>query len=136
MLDIKQSMQTIFPILRYADARRAIQWLCEAFGFVELFSVPESGPLVRHAQLKLGTNIIMLGSVRADDGMTSPAVLGSNTQALCVYVEDLDAHFERARAAGAEILSAIEDTDFGTCGYHVRDLEGHLWAFGTYLPNV
>ena len=129
-------MQTIFPILRYTDARKAIQWLCEAFGFVELFSVPESGPLVRHAQLKLGTNIIMLGSVRADDGMTSPAVLGIATQALCVYVEDLDAHFERARAAGAEILSAIEDTDFGTRGYHVSDLEGHLWVFGTYLPNI
>ena len=129
-------MQTIFPILRYTDARRAIQWLCEAFGFVELFSVPESGPIVRHAQLKLGTNIIMLGSIRQDDGMTSPAVLGSSTQALCVYVDDVDAHFERARAAGAEIVSAIEDTDFGTRGYHARDLEGHLWAFGTYLPNV
>jgi uncharacterized glyoxalase superfamily protein PhnB len=129
-------MQTIFPIIRCTDVRRAIQWLGEAFGFVELFSVPESGQLVRHAQLKLGANIIMLGSVRQDDGMTSPAVLGSSTQALCVYVEDLDAHFERARAAGAEILSAIEDTDFGTRGYHARDLEGHLWVFGTYLPNI
>ena len=51
-------MQKIFPILRYSDARAAIQWLCSAFGFVEMFSVPESGQVVRHAQLKLGANVI------------------------------------------------------------------------------
>ena len=127
-------MQTIFPILRYNDARGAIRSLCTTFGFVELFSVPESGPIVRHAQLKLGVNIIMLGSARADDGMASPQVLGAATQALCVYVDDLDAHYERARSAGAAITSPIKDTDFGSREYHVRDLEGHPWAFGTYLP--
>jgi uncharacterized glyoxalase superfamily protein PhnB len=129
-------MQTIFPILRYNDGRAAIRWLCATFGFVELFSVPDSGPLVRHAQLKLGSNIIMLGSVRADDGMASPQTLGASTQALSVYVVDLDAHFERARAAGAEIMSPPMATDFGSRGYSVRDLEGHLWTFGTYLPNA
>lgn len=128
-------MQTIFPILRYHDARSAIQWLCATFGFVELFSVPESGPSVRHAQLKLGTNVIMLGSVRAEDGMASVQDV-SSTQALYVYVEDLDAHYERARLAGAEIASSPKDTDFGSREYHVRDLEGHPWTFGTYLPPV
>ena len=128
-------MQTIFPILRYNDARGAIRWLCAAFGFVEVFSVPESGPIVRHAQLKFGTNIIMLGSVRPDDGMTSPQTLGAATQALCLYVPDLDAHFERARSAGAEITSPPKATDFGSREYHARDVEGHLWTFGTYLPQ-
>jgi uncharacterized glyoxalase superfamily protein PhnB len=127
-------MQTIFPILRYDDARSAIRWLCAAFGFVEVFSVPESGQLVRHAQLALGTNVIMLGSVRPDDGLTSPRALGVATQALCVYVDDPDAHCERARSAGAEIVSPPRDTDFGAREYHARDPEGHLWAFGTYLP--
>ena len=129
-------MQTIFPILRYNDGRAAIRWLCATFGFVERFSVPDSGPLVRHAQLKLGSNIMMLGSVRGDDGMASPQTLGSSTQALCVYVVDLDAHFERARAAGAKIMSPPKATDFGSRGYSVLDLEGHLWKFGTYLPNA
>ena len=129
-------MQTIFPILRYNDARGAIRWLCETFGFVELFSVPESGQIVRHAQLKLGSNIIMLGSVRPDEHMASPQVLGAATQALYVYVDDLDAHFERARSAGAEITSPPKDTDFGSREYHVRDLEGHPWTFGTYLPDA
>jgi uncharacterized glyoxalase superfamily protein PhnB len=129
-------MQTIFPILRYTEARAAIQWLCATFDFVELFSVPESGQMVRHAQLRLGTNVIMLGSVRPDERMESPQKLGAATQALCVYVDDLDAHFERARSAGAEITSPPKATDFGSREYHARDLEGHLWTFGTYLPDA
>lgn len=129
-------MQTIFPILRYNDARAAIQSLRATFGFIELFSVPESGPGVRHAQLKLGTNVVMLGSVRPDEGMASPQALGAATQALYVYVEDLDAHYERARLAGAQIVSPPEDTDFGSREYHARDVEGHLWTFGTFLPTA
>jgi uncharacterized glyoxalase superfamily protein PhnB len=127
-------VQTIFPVLRYDDARAAIRWLCATFGFVEVFSVPESGPSVRHAQLKLDTNIIMVGSTRPADGIVSPRVVGAATQALCVYVRDVDAHFERARLAGAEIESLPKDTDFGSREYFVRDVEGHPWTFGTYLP--
>lgn len=129
-------MQTIFPILRYNDARGAIQFLCATFGFIELFSVPESGPTVRHAQLKLGTNVVMLGSVRPDEGTASPQTLGVATQALYVYVENLDAHYEGARRAGAQIVSPPVDTDFGSREYHARDVEGHLWTFGTFLPNA
>ncbi|MFO0983715.1 MAG: VOC family protein [Planctomycetota bacterium] len=127
-------MQTIYPILRYEDARGAIRSLCKAFGFIELFSVPAAGPMVRHAQLKLGKSIVMLGSVRPEERMTSPHLLGAATQALYVYVDDVDAHFERARAAGADIASPPRPTDFGAREYHARDLEGHPWTFGTYLP--
>jgi uncharacterized glyoxalase superfamily protein PhnB len=127
-------MQTIFPVLRYTDARAAIRWLCEAFGFRERFSVPQTGEFVRHAQLSLGTNLIMLGSSR-DDGLQSPQTLGAATQALCVYVPQVDEHFERARLAGAEIVISPRNTDFGSREYHVRDPEGHMWTFGTYLPN-
>jgi uncharacterized glyoxalase superfamily protein PhnB len=78
----------------------------------------------------------MLGSVRPDDGMASPQAVGVATQALYVYVEALDAHYERARAAGARIVSPPNDTDFGSREYHVRDIEGHLWAFGTFHPTA
>ena len=129
-------MQTIFPILRYRDARAAIRWLCAAFGFVERCCIPEDGPFVRHAQLQLGENIIMLGSVRPDDAITSPQASGAATQMLAVYVKDPDAHYERAHAAGAKILDPPKDTDFGSREYHVLDLEGHPWTFGTYRPAV
>jgi uncharacterized glyoxalase superfamily protein PhnB len=128
-------MQTIFPILRYRNARAAIQWLCQAFGFSERFSVPETGDYVRHAQLSFGTNIIMLGTCR-NDGIESPQALGHSTQALCVYVADVDEHFERARAAGAKITSPLQDTDFGFREYHANDLEGHPWTFGNYHPDA
>ena len=129
-------MQTIYPILRYNDARGAIESLCAMFGFVEVFSAPESGQFVRHAQLKLGSNIVMIGSIRSDERMASPQALGSATQALCVYVEDLDAHFERAQAAGAQITSPIRTTDFGWREYHALDIEGHPWTFSTNLPDA
>lgn len=130
-------MQTIFPILRYTDARAAIRWLCTAFGFREIFSVPETGQFVRHAQLSLGTSLIMLGSSRDEEaGMKSPRTLGAATQALYVYVPDVDAHFESARLAGAEITTPPQSTDFGFREYHVLDPEGHIWTFGTYLPNA
>jgi len=128
-------MQTIFPILRYNDPRAAISWLCRTFGFAELFSVPEAGNVVRHAQLRLGTNVVMLGSVRSDDGIASPEALGATTQALYVCVDDVDGHFQRASSAGADILGPPQDTDFGSRDYRVRDLEGHLWTFGTYRPD-
>jgi tRNA-binding protein len=128
-------MQTIFPILRYDDAREAMAWLCRAFGFVEVLSVPESGPTVRHARLRLGTNVIMLGSTRPDDGLSSPRTVERATQALCVSVDDLDGHFERARSAGAPIVSPPRETDFGAREYHARDLEAHPWIFGTSLPS-
>lgn len=130
-------MQTIFPILRYTDARAAIRWLCEAFGFKERFSVPETGPFVRHAQLVLGGNVIMLGSSRGDESdLKSPSELGGSTQGLYIHVSDVDAHFKRARLAGAEITSPPQETDFGSRDYHARDPEGHTWVFGTYLPTA
>jgi uncharacterized glyoxalase superfamily protein PhnB len=48
----------------------------------------------------------------------------------------LDAHYERARSAGAQVVSPPKDTDFGSSEYHVRDVEGHLWTFGTFLPTA
>lgn len=129
-------MQMIFPILRYKDARSAIRWLSEAFGFVPICCIPEAGAYVRHAQLRLGDNIIMIGSVRPDDGIASPQALGAATQMLAVYVEDPDSHFAGAQAAGAKILAAPYNTDFGSREYHVLDVEGHPWTFGTYRPAV
>ena len=124
--------QTIFPILRYENAREAIFWLSAAFGFNLTFSVPEAGPLVRHARLALADNMILLGSVRDDEtNFASPKTVDYMTQALCVYVTDVESHYEQAKAAGATIVEALTTTDFGSKEYHAYDLEGHLWIFTT-----
>lgn len=78
----------------------------------------------------------MLGSVRPAESMESPQALGAATQGVCVYVEDLDAHFERAKAAGAWILAPPKLTDFGAREYHARDIEGHPWTFSTYHASL
>lgn len=127
-------MQTIYPLLRYRDARAAIEWLGRAFGFEEVFSVPEFGPVVRHAQLRLGTNRIMIGTVRPGEGIASPSDTSAATQALYVRVSDVDAHHARALEAGASVAEPPTNTDFGSRDYHVLDLEGHPWVFGTWLP--
>jgi uncharacterized glyoxalase superfamily protein PhnB len=67
--------------------------------------------------------------------LATPRQLGAATQALCVYVEDVDAHYRRAVAAGAEIVNPPSDTDFGSREYRARDLDGHTWTFGTYRPD-
>jgi uncharacterized glyoxalase superfamily protein PhnB len=129
---------TIIPCLRYRDARAAIAWLERAFGF-KAQAVYAEGDIVYHAQLVHGAGMIMLGSV--DNGgewgklvVQPDEVGGRETQSACVIVADPDAHYARAVAAGAELAIDIADQDYGGRGYACRDLEGHLWWFGSYDP--
>jgi uncharacterized glyoxalase superfamily protein PhnB len=125
----------LFPFLRYRDAPAAIDWLVSAFGFREEMVVPNSDGTVAHAQLSFGPGVIMLSTARDDDlRMKSPLDLGAVNQGTYVHVEDVDAHCERAKRAGAELVRGPEDTDYGSREYTARDLEGHLWSFGTYNP--
>jgi uncharacterized glyoxalase superfamily protein PhnB len=123
------------PGMRYRDANRAIEFLCEAFGFEKQLVVPGENDTVAHAQLKLGAGMIMLGSYRAEEpGMDTPNELGTHTQANYTVVEDVDAHCEHARAAGAVIAVEPMDPEYGGRMYSCKDLEGHMWHWGTYDP--
>ena len=129
---------TVIPSLRYRDALKAIEWLCNAFGFEKNAVYADNG-IVHHAQLTFGNGMIMLGSV--DNGsewgkrIVQPSDIGGReTQCSSVVVADPDAHFARAKAAGAEIIDPLEEKDYGGKGYSCRDLEGHLWHFGSYDP--
>ena len=128
----------IIPTMRYADAVAAIDWLGRAFGFEKRLVVPGEDGTVVHSQLVLEDGMIMVGSVRDDDfGVLQrpPNMLGGvGTQSPYIVVADADAHYERAVAAGAEIVLDIEDQDHGGRAYSCRDPEGHLWNFGTYNP--
>ena len=112
--------QTIFPSLRYRDAGKAIEWLEQAFGF-EPHEVHTDGDTVVHAELAYRGSLVMVGSVKVDD-------FGSH--------EEPDALFERATAAGAEVVRGLTDQDYGSRDFSVRDPEGNLWSFGTYQPEA
>lgn len=134
----KETTATIIPGLRYTNAAAAIDWLCRAFGFEKHLVVPGENGTIAHAQLTFGHGMIMLGSARGDDYgrlIKQPAdVDGAETQAPYVIVDDVDAHWERAKAAGASIVLEPEDQPYGGRLYSCRDPEGHLWNFGTYDP--
>ena len=125
-----------FPFLRYHDAPRAIDWLSDAFGFEKQLVVPGPDDTIAHAQLRLGDGVILLSSVKTDDlGLASPRQLGAVSQGVFVAIDEVDAHYDRARSSGAEIVFELQDMDYGSREYAARDLEGHLWCFGTFRPG-
>ncbi len=119
----------IYPALQYRDAHAAIEWLERAFGFER--NAVHDGPdgSVAHAELRYGDGMVMLGSAPSDGDH-------SGQEWTYVVVEDADAHFEQARAAGAEIVRELTDQDYGSRDYSARDPEGNLWSFGTYRPQA
>jgi uncharacterized glyoxalase superfamily protein PhnB len=125
----------------YDDASLAIDWLCRAFGFEVRLKVEGEGGRIEHSELTFGEGLIMVGSTggRSDRQPPLPcksprALGGSNSQALCVFVDDADAHCEKARAAGAIIAEEPTTVDHGEAywadrSYRAVDLEGHHWFF-------
>lgn len=135
-----KSRANVIPCPRYADAPRAIEWLCDTFGFEQHLVVPGEDNTVRHAQLSFGNGMIMLGSSTRIDNeygklMKQPADIGgASTQSICMVVEDADAVYANAAKAGCEMIMDIRDEDYGGRSFTCRDLEGHIWTFGTYDP--
>ena len=129
--------KSAIPSLRYKDANAAIEWLCEAFGFQKHLVVPAEGGGVGHAQLVWGETMVMLSSMRDDEFgalLASAQDAGGSTQSTYFVVDAIDAHYEQAVAAGAEIVMAIRDEDYGGRVYSAKDPEGNLWNFGSYDP--
>lgn len=126
---MKPSIKTeVIPYIFYRDVPAALDWLARAFGFVEeLRHATESG---MHAQMTLDGQRIMMGQGSKDWRMQSPSGTGSATMGIFIYLADVDAHYERARAAGAEIVHPPKDEPYGRT-YTARDLDGHPWFFTT-----
>ncbi len=135
MPDSDQGTASLFPSLSYDDARTAIEWLCKAFGFRKRLVVLGPDNTVVHSELSLGTGVIMVSSTKPDQGRLSPRSLSGVNQALSARIDDPDEHYTRAKAAGAGIVHELQNEEYGSRGYMAKDLEGHLWYFGTYRPG-
>lgn len=130
----------VIPMLAYEHAGRAAEWLCRVFGFRERTSQRyEENGVVSHAELEAGNGLIMIATPTpayqspahhrqeceaTDAWLTAPWVIDG----VHVYVPDIDAHYEHARASGARLLSGIVDEPYGRL-YRVEDIEGHRWMF-------
>jgi uncharacterized glyoxalase superfamily protein PhnB len=134
----------VVPSLAYEDVPRAVEWLSRAFGFRERSEARLSGTGWVLTWMEIGNGLIHLGTAGGHE-LQSPKSVGSETQPLKVYVEDIDRHFEQAKAAGAAIISEPADMFWGGRIFRARDHEGHQWEFsqigrelaakGWKLPN-
>lgn len=126
--------QPIIPYLLYADVDAALEFLARAFGFEERLRYTGAAGYVNHAEMRLGDGIIFLGD--PGDDYRNPKQLGQRTVLINVYVEDVDKHYERARAAGTEILEEPADQEYGERRYAAADPEGHHWFFAQVVREV
>jgi uncharacterized glyoxalase superfamily protein PhnB len=132
-------MSDVVPMLTYADGPAAMDWLVAAFGFEEQTRWLDEEGRVGHGELRAGGGLVMIASTnvdyegptahrshcpQADAWLRSPYVVDG----VLVYVDDIDAHHDRAVAAGAPTLSGIEEGGPGRL-YRTEDLEGHRWMF-------
>lgn len=124
---------SVWPVLTYRDARAGIAFLAAAFGFEERAAYARAGDpsVIEHAEMRWPRGGgVMLGTAGKDTsafGLREPG-----NDAVYVVCDDPDALFERATAAGAQIVRGLVDEDYGSRGFTVRDPEGNLWSFGTY----
>jgi uncharacterized glyoxalase superfamily protein PhnB len=122
---------TVLPHVVYRDIETAIAWLTTTFGFKEHYRY---GDPVSGAQMHLGNAWIQIS--RSTPRYSSPAKLGYGTQSLTIFVEDVEAHFSRAKSSGAKIVEKLHETVYGELQYGVRDLEGHHWLFSRHARDV
>lgn len=123
----------------YQDASKAIDWLCNAFGFEVRLKIEGEGGAIEHSELVFGDAVVMCGDATRQKDKQRPngsprSVGGVNTQNLMIYVDDAEAHCARSRAAGARVTYEPSVSDYGEDywadkSYEAEDLEGHRWWF-------
>lgn len=128
-----ENMPRISSCLYYRDVAAAIDWLTTAFGLRERMRMPGSDGVIAHAEMEFADGVVMLGCPGPD--YRNPSQLGGVTQSLYLYVDDVDDHFHRAKAAGAKILEAPRDQFYGDRRYGAEDPEGHHWYFAQHIRD-
>ena len=126
----------VTPYICVKDAARAIEFYKNGFGATEMFRLPMPDGKIGHAEIKIGNAIVMLADENPETGHVSPQTLGGSTVKLHMYVEDVDAFFEKAEAAGAKILIPIANQFYGDRSGRLEDPFGHVWLVSTHVEDV
>lgn len=131
-------MPRVTPHIFYDDVGAAIDWLTNAFGFPIRNRMTDKTGLVVHGELEIGPeSLVMLGLTEEHAEWTSPKTIeGKITHRLYIFVDDVDAHYAQAKAAGAVINRDIADQWWGDRCYECIDPEGHRWKFATHIFDV
>ena len=127
--------QRIIPMLVYADAPAALDFLSRAFGFEERYRMEMADGRIGPAETGYQDNVVMLASEFGEMGLISPRDLPTRHGQVLCYVDDVDAHYRHAMAAGATVVAAPEDQDYGNRMYRAVDPEGHRWIFSMPIAD-
>lgn len=130
-------MPRITPHLFYDDVAAAIDWLVEAFGFEVRLRMTDNDGHVVHGDLEVADSLVMVGLTSEGATRESPKSLGGKvSQRLYIFVDDVDAHYERAQKAGAQITVPLAEQFYGDRVYECVDPEGHRWKFAQHVRDV
>lgn len=133
---IPEGYSTVTPYLILQDAGAAINFYKQAFGAVELFRMDGPDGKVGHAEIKIGDSMLMLGSENLEMGYRGVQSYGGSPISIMLYVEDSDALFNQAVAAGAEVKQAIKDQFYGDRSGTIADPFGFQWTISTHKEEV
>ncbi|WP_109478728.1 VOC family protein [Paraburkholderia sp. C35] len=123
----------------YRDPKSAFRFLETAFGFKPLFVILDADDELVHAEMSYGDSVVMIGREWSDDHRSPCSIDGKNTQSVHVQLaegEDVDAHCEHARAAGASILMEPATQFYGERSYRAKDPEGHIWTVSVIVQRM
>jgi len=123
--------------LCYRDPKAALRFLEAAFGFELVMLIEDNEGNLVHSEMSFGDSLVMIGNEWTAQHKSPASIDGFNTQTVHIHLDgDIDAHCERARAAGAEILMEPADQFYGDRTYRCRDPEGHFWTVGAPVRTV
>ena len=126
----------VTPYLIVRDAARMLDFYKKAFGATESVRLPAPGGKVGHAEIKIGDGMVMLADESPEMGHNSPLAVGGTPVTLMFYVEDVDAQFAKALAAGATVKHALKDQFYGDRSGTLTDPSGHIWTIATHTEDV
>lgn len=133
---VPEGYHTATPYLIVSDAARALEFYARAFGAKELMRFAAPGGKIGHAEIRIGDSVIMLADEYPEQGYRSPRALGGSPVSLMLYLDDVDARFARALAAGAVQLRPLENQFYGDRTGTLADPFGHVWTLATHVEDV
>lgn len=133
---VPEGYHSVTPYLCVSDAARAIEFYKEAFGATERMRMEAPGGKIGHAEIQVGDSIIALADEYPEMNFRSPQTLGGPSSQFMIYVEDVDARFEQAVAAGAKVVKPVKDEFYGDRSGSVEDPFGHRWYISTHIEDV
>ena len=134
---IQEGFHTVTPMFMFKDARKAIEFYKQAFGAQERFAMPgPDGKGVMHAELRIGSSIIMMGEENPQEHCKSAETIGGSPVSFYLYLENVDEAFRIALKAGAESRMPVEDMFWGDRAGTVLDPFGYSWTLATHIKDL